>query len=154
MQRRHLVRNLGLGTLAVLAGCAAPPPAPATLSLTITGGADQNPDASGHPASVAVRIVQLASTATFSRADVFALMNREQATLGADDLGSEEVLVSPGQTVTVSHPLKPGTNAIGIVVLFRDIDHATWRLTAPVPATGEVKLTLTTAGLVAKLGKG
>jgi type VI secretion system protein VasD len=103
---------------------------------------------------VAVRIIKLASTATFSRADVFALMNREQATLGPDDLGSEEVLVSPGQTVTVSHPLKQGTNALGIAVLFRDIDHATWRLTEPVPTTGEVKLTLTTAGLVAKLAKG
>lgn len=164
MQRRHLVQHLALrtivggtlagSTLALLAGCAAPPPPPASLSLTITGGADQNPDPSGHAASVAVRIIQLASTATFSRADVFALMNREQATLGADDLGSEEVLVSPGQTVTVSHPLKPGTNALGIAVLFRDIDHATWRLTAPVPSTGTVKLKLTTAGLVATLASG
>ena len=154
MQRRHLARHLAVATLALLAGCAAPPPAPATLSLTITGGANQNPDPSGHAASVAVRIIQLASAGGFSRADVFALINREKATLGADDLGSEEVLVSPGQTVTVSHPLKSGTNALGIAVLFRDIDHATWRLTAPVPATGEVKLRLITAGLAARLAKG
>ena len=154
MQRRHLFRHLAVGALAVLAGCAAPPPPPPTLSLTVAGGADQNPDPSGHAASVAVRVIQLASTGKFLAADVFALINREQATLGTDDLGSEEVLVSPGQTVTVSHPLKPGTNALGIAVLFRDIDHATWRLTAPVPATGEVKLKLTTAGLVAKLAGG
>ncbi|MDE2335020.1 MAG: type VI secretion system lipoprotein TssJ [Rhodospirillales bacterium] len=154
MQRRHLFRHLAWGTLAVLAGCAAPPPAPATLSLTIVGGANQNPDPSGHPASVAVRIVQLASAGSFMQADVFALMNREQATLGAADLGSEQVLVSPGQTVTVSHPLKPGTNAIGIAVLFRDINHATWRVSAPVPATGNVALKLTTNGLVATLTKG
>ncbi len=150
MHRRHLV----LGSLAALAGCATPPPPPASLMLTIKGGADQNPDPGGHPASVAVRIIQLGSTAKFVRADVFALMNKEKLTLGADDLGSEEVLVSPGQTVTVSHPLKAGTNALGIVVLFRDIDHATWRLTDAVPTTGEVKLTLTTAGLVARLAKG
>lgn len=154
MQRRHLVQHLALGALAVLAGCASPPPPPPALALTITGGANQNPDPSGTAAPVAVRIIQLTSTGSFMRADVFALINREQATLGADDLGSEEVLVAPGQTVTVSHPLKPGVNALGIAVLFRDIDHATWRLTAPVPSTGTVKLKLTTNGLVATLAKG
>lgn len=154
MQRRDLVRSLALGTLLVLAGCASgPPPAP-TLDLIITGGANQNPDTSGKPASVAVQVYQLSSTGKFTQADVFALIDRAQATLGTDDLGSEQVLVAPGQTVTVSHPLKPGVNALGIAVLFRDIDHATWRLTTPVPTTGTVKLKLTTNGLVATLAKG
>lgn len=154
MQRRDLVRNLALGTVLALAGCASgPPPAP-NLALTITGGANQNPDPSGKPASVAVQIYQLSSTGKFMQADVFALINRAQATLGTDELGSEQVLVAPGQTVTVAHPLKMGTNALGIAVLFRDIDHATWRLTAPVPTTGTVTLKLTTDGLVATLAKG
>jgi type VI secretion system VasD/TssJ family lipoprotein len=38
---------------------------------------------------VAVRLFQLKSNAAFERADVFAVMEREQQTLGADALGSE-----------------------------------------------------------------
>ena len=134
-----------------LPGCASPPPPPATLELTLAAGPDQNPDALGKPASVAVRIFQLAATAKFERADVFPLIERDAATLGTDDLGSEEYVIAPGEKRLVSHELKHGTQFIGIIVLFRDIDHATWRVMSPAPATGPLKLLLTTAGITATI---
>ena len=88
------------------------------------------------PAPVAVRIFQLTATAKFERADVFALIDREQQTLGADDAGSQEFVLAPSETRTVKLEPKPGVSAIGIAALYRDIDHAQWRADAPVAASG------------------
>ncbi len=130
----------------LLARCAAPPPPPA-LDLTAIGGADQNKDAAGQPTSVAIRLYQLASSGTFATADVFALTERETATLGADDLGSEMFVLSPGEHHVIQHPLKPGANYLGAVALFRLIDRATWRGIVPLAPHGTTKVLLTTAGI-------
>src|SRR3984893_8910300 len=89
-------RLLALPVL-LAARCSSPPP-PAVLTLTVIGGADQNPDASGQGATVAVRLFQLKSNAAFERADVFALTEREQQTLGKEGLGSEEVVIKTAET--------------------------------------------------------
>jgi type VI secretion system protein VasD len=79
-----LSRRLLLALPAILAAGCSSPPRPAVLTLTAIGGAGQHPDASGRPATVAVRLFQVKSNAAFERADVFALTEREQQTLGAD----------------------------------------------------------------------
>jgi type VI secretion system protein VasD len=144
-------RLLLAGCAALLTGCGSSPPPPAVLTLTMIGGADQNPNPEGHPVPVAVRLFELGATAKFERADVFALTEREQQTLGQDSLGSEELLLSPGETRTVTRELKKGTQFIGVAVLFRDIDHSRWRAVAPVAASGPSRLTLRVNGLNAVL---
>ncbi len=52
-------RRLLLALPAILAARCSSPPPPAVLTLTVIGGADQNPDASGQGATVAVRLFQL-----------------------------------------------------------------------------------------------
>src|SRR4051794_32275645 len=99
-----------------------PPPPPPLLSLELIGGADQNPDAVGTANPVAVQLYELTSTARFERADVFALTELEAATLGPDDLGSEQLILAPGERRSLEKELKPGTRALGVVVLFRDVD--------------------------------
>jgi len=90
-------RPLLLSALALaLAQCGPKPPA--VVTLTMIGGADQNPDAGGKAAPVAVRVYQLTQTAKFERGDVFALTEHEQQTLGQDDAGSQEFVLSPGET--------------------------------------------------------
>ncbi len=131
----------------LLASCAAkapPPPPPPVLDLSIKAGPGQNPDASGNPAPVAIQIYQLASTAAFNTADAYALSGNAQVTLGADLLGSEQVLLAPGESQKVAHPLKAGATYLGVVVLFRDINHAQWRASAPLAASGPTKLQLNT----------
>ena len=144
-------RRLLLALPAILAARCSSPPPPAVLTLTVIGGADQNPDASGQGATVAVRLFQLKSNAGFERADVFALTEREQQTLGTEGLGSEEFVIKPGESRTITRELKPGAQFIGTAVLFRDIDRARWRGIAPVAASGPSRRTLTIARLTAAL---
>jgi type VI secretion system protein VasD len=121
------------------------------LTLTMIGSAEQNPDAAGRPAPVAVRIYQLTQTAKFERADVFALTEHEQQSLGEDNAGSQEFVLSPGETQTKTFEPKPGVQAIGVVVLYRDIDNAQWRADAAVANSGPTKLTLNVGKLAITL---
>jgi type VI secretion system protein VasD len=129
---------------ATLAACGGPPPPPPppVLELSVTGSADQNPSAAGTPTPVAVHLYQLAATQKFAKADVFALVEHEQATLGADDLGSSDFVLKPSEKQDQKQELKAGTKALGVVVLFYDIDNAQWRASAPVAASGPSKLVL------------
>lgn len=140
--------------LVLLAGCASGPPPPQVLTLTIKAGADQNPDPSGEGAPVAVRLYQLGAAGAFKAADVFALIDQEKVSLGADDLGSEQLLITPGTTQVVTRTLEPGTRFLGVAVLFREIDHATWRQLVPVAPSGPTQFTLVINGLIAKLMPG
>ena len=139
--------------LLALAGCASAPKPP-VLTLNIIGSAGQNPDASGQGNTVPVRLYQLSATGKFQSTDVYSLMGQESTVLGTDEMGdSEQFLLAPGQTLTEKRALKPMVTNIGIAVLFRDINHSTWRLVAPVAANGPTKLTLRINGLTATLGK-
>ena len=140
-------RTVLLAPLLLVARCAAPPPQPPTLALTIHAGANQNPDPAGRPTPVAIRIYQLAALGAFERADVYTLMDREAEALGADRLASDEIIVAQGATHTQVMDLKPNTRFIGAVALFRAIDRATWRVHVPAAPNGPTRLTLVTSGL-------
>lgn len=132
--------------LASCGGAPAPPP-PTIAAVTITAAADANPDAAGSAAPVAVRVYQLASTAAFEQADFFQLYGNEQAVLGADLLGRDEVLVTPGGSQQLVKELKPGVTAIGVVAAFRDIQNAKWRATAVPPPNKTTPVVVTIQGL-------
>ena len=123
-----------------------PPPTPATLDLAIKCATDQNPDTAGQPAPVAIKLFYLTASAKFERADVFALMERERATLGEDTAGSEEFVLRPGETRDIARMPKAGVQFLGVAVLFRDIDNAAWRAIQPVAAHGPTKLQLDITG--------
>ncbi len=149
MNRRLL---LALPALLALGRCAPAPPPPPVLTLTINGGADQNPDATGHAAPVAVRVYQLSGTAKFMQSDVFALKDNEAKTLGQEEAtASQEFLISPGDKKTVTVDLKPMVSSIGVAVLYRDIDQAQWRATAPAKPNGPTTLTATVGKLAVTL---
>lgn len=137
-----------------LAHCAPGPKPPAVLTLNMIGSADQNPGVSGQASPVAVRIYQLTQTAKFERGDVFALTEHEQQTLGQDSAASQEFVLSPGETQTKTFELKTGVQAIGVVVLYRDIDNAQWRADAPVATSGPTRLTLNVGKLAITLKAG
>ncbi|HXT78791.1 MAG TPA: type VI secretion system lipoprotein TssJ [Acetobacteraceae bacterium] len=146
--RRSLL--LLTGALA-LTYCGPAPKPPAVLTLVMNGSADQNPDINGKASPVAVRVYQLTATAKFERGDVFALTEHEQQTLGSDDAGSQEFVLAPGESRTLNIELKPGVQAIGVVVLYRDIDNAKWRADAPAASSGPTNLTLTIGKLAVTL---
>jgi len=136
----------------LLAHCSPAPKPPPVLTLTMVGSADQNPDPSGNAAPVAVKIYQLSATAKFESSDWTSLTQNEAATLGADEAApSQQFVVGPGDTQTKTFQLKPGVQNIGIIVLYRDIDHAQWRAMAPAADSGPTKLTLNIAKSAATL---
>ena len=138
-------------TLAGCGGSPPPPPPPPVLDLTVTGSADQNPAADGSARPVAVHLYQLAGMSKFSNADVFAIVEHEQATLGSDDLGSSQSVLRPSEKQEMKQDLKPGTKVLGVVVWFHDIDNAEWRASAPVAANGPTKLVLNVGKLSVSL---
>jgi type VI secretion system protein VasD len=139
---------LGLFGLLTLSRCAPAPPPPPVLTLTIKGTAEQNPDAAGRASPVAVRVYQLSGTAKFEQSDVFALKDNEAKTLGPEEAtGSQEFLIAPADSKTVTIDLKPMVSSIGIAVMYRDIDHAKWRATAAAAAHGPTVLAATVGKL-------
>jgi type VI secretion system protein VasD len=144
---------LSLALALSLAGCGGkPPPPPAVLTLTLQGSANQNPDPTGAGNTVAVQVYQLTATGKFQSTDFYSLFSHEATVLGTDEAGaSEQLLLIPGKTLTITRPLKPDVVAIGVAVLFRDINHSTWRLVAPVAASGPSQVTISITGLTAAI---
>lgn len=146
-------RLICLAVPVLLAGCGAPPPKPpSVLKMTIIGGATQNPGPDGTAEPVAVRIYPLVTAGKFSAADPYTLMGKATSLLGSDLAGpAEQKIIAPGATIHLTHKLPDRAQSLGVVVLFRAIDKATWRLVAPVKPHADNLLTLRIDGLTAKL---
>ncbi|MGN8274428.1 type VI secretion system lipoprotein TssJ [Pseudomonas sp. SMN5] len=134
---------LAVATALLLTACAkdAAPPQPeeaeadtAAVELHFHAIAGLNPGATGQPAPVRVRIFELKNAATFGRSDYFALAERAQATLGPDLIDQDEVLIQPGQQLSLQRDLDPSTRHIGILVGYRELDQSLWRTVLNVPA--------------------
>lgn len=108
-------------------------PASPAVTLYFSAAAGLNPGPGGAPAPVRVRLYELKNSAAFARADYFALAERAQATLGADLIDQDEVLLQPGGQLRLERPLDPATRQVGLVVGYREIDQAQWRSVLPVP---------------------
>ena len=150
MKFRAFLPVLALLAGTLLYGCGGPPP-PVNLDLAISAGADQNPDSAGKGSPVKVFLFQLNATGKFEKADVFALAERAQATLGTEMLAVEDFVLAPGENRSIQRELKTGTQFIGTVVFFRDIDRATWRGISPVGSATQVKKSLTIKGITSTL---
>jgi type VI secretion system protein VasD len=143
-------RWLTLVVLTGLAGCGkAPPVAPPALppitivapvqakvkaSMTLTAAKDVNPDATGKPKPIVVRVYTLRADAMFSSADFFALFNEEEKTLGAEMITHDEYILDPGEQKKIDIAISDETRFVGVIAAFRDIRNAQpWRLAIPAP---------------------
>lgn len=144
-------RRLLLGGAAATFCTAGGQPPPPVVDLTIVIGAAVNPGIDGRPLPVAVRIYLLSAAGRFEAADVFALIEREPATLGAELIAREELTFPPGSTRQITREADSRTRFLGAAVLFRDIDRARWKAIAPVASTGTTRLRLTADRLEAAL---
>lgn len=145
MSRSHLIFS-GFLTLQLiffgqLTGCASAPK-PTLVKANITANANLNPDAKGRASPVVVRYFELKSLAAFSGADFFSLADHDRETLGADLVAREEMLLKPGETLTLDRTLDPAVTHIGVVAAFRDLEHAQWRVSFAVPPQRTSKLTI------------
>lgn len=120
-------------------GCkTAPSATPVTGS--IQGAAELNPSVSQRPSPLLLRVYELKSPTAFNQADFMALYQSDQATLGADLVAREEIMLAPGETRPYKKSLAPETRFIGIVAAYRNLEKATWRTVVPVQAGRAQKL--------------
>ncbi|WP_339527613.1 type VI secretion system lipoprotein TssJ [Pseudomonas mucidolens] len=139
MISRFLVAVASVFLLAACAKDAAQPSAPeaeadtAAVELHFHAINGLNPGTTGQAAPVRVRIFELKNAAIFSRSDYFALADRAQATLGLDLIDQDEVVIKPGQQLSIQRDLDPATRQVGLLVGYRELDRAQWRTVLDVP---------------------
>ncbi len=144
---------------ALVAGCAEapvvePPPSPVTVVIEAVATAGANPDAAGRASPVAVRVYELTEEGAFSRAELFALWEREAATLAATSLARHDFALAPGGGGEARFQLDSRVRVIGVAAAFRDFRNARWRTALAVPEKPEpgstIRLVVTVDGLAVK----
>ena len=88
-----------------------------------------NPDESGAPLSVIVRVYQLRNRERFERADFRALWKNDEKVLEGDLLERKEITVYPEtkNSVELQIDQKKGVQFLGIMALFRKPEGELWR---------------------------
>lgn len=132
---------LGLA-LVLLAGC--PPKAAATrVTLVLNAAVNVNPDISGQPLSVVVRIYQLRDKGRLETADYSAIWKSDKETLSDDLIQRQERIVQPGTQEMMEIQAEPLAAYLGVVALFRAPSGDTWRKIIPLTKGKAQKFSLT-----------
>lgn len=114
---------LGLG---LVAGCASKP-VTTPVTLQFVAAADVNPDARGRASPVLARVYALKAPGAFDTADFFSLQDKDSATLGADLVQREELVLRPGEHKSLQFVLPADVAALGFIGAYRDLNRARWR---------------------------
>jgi type VI secretion system protein VasD len=120
-----------IAALGVLAGCASAPK-PTEITGTLQASANVNPSVSKRPSPLLVRVYELKTATAFNNADFVSLYQRDQAELGAEMIGRDEVILNPGESRPLNKVAAPETRFIGVLAGYRDLDHAKWRSIVPI----------------------
>lgn len=90
-----------------------------------------NPDESGAPLSVVVRVYQLKNKDRFERSDFRALWKNDEKVLEGDLLERQEITVYPATKtfVEVQVDQRKGVQFLGVMALFRKPEGEVWRKT-------------------------
>jgi type VI secretion system protein VasD len=118
----------------------APPPPPIVARVTIVVAADVNPNGSGRPSPVFLRLYQLRDAAKFQNGEFDEVTQRSDQTLAASLLGRDEHMVEPGTTTTLTLAIAPETRLLGVVAEYRDLANSQWRAQSPAPDGGLLTL--------------
>lgn len=145
IDRRNFI--VSLCATGALAGCQSGPPGPSAVTVNIAGQPGMNPGPDGGDRPVTVMIMRLRSTAKFNSADYFALQADAAGALGGDLIGSDQVAVAPGASVSRTITVEPEATALGFVALVREPGGRNWRTTKSISAGSTVTVN-------ARLGSG
>ena len=104
--------------------------------MTLAASADANPDGTGRPSPVVVRVYQLKTDAAFNAAEFFALFDDDQKVLGQELISRDEFVLAPSERRTIDVTLSGDTRFVGALAAFRDIRNAQWRGLIPAPSKG------------------
>lgn len=96
--------------------------------LTSDGGNQLNPDESGKPLSVVIRVYQLTSLERFSSIDADTLWDDPQKALGNTLLENREITLLPGMGQVDKWPLNKAAGYVGVAAFFRAEENSRWKV--------------------------
>ena len=96
--------------------------------LTSDGGNQLNPDESGKPLSVVIRVYQLTSLERFSSIDADTLWDDPQKALGSTLLENREITLLPGMGQVDKWPLNKAAGYVGVAAFFRSEENSRWKV--------------------------
>ncbi|KWH63613.1 type VI secretion protein [Burkholderia anthina] len=100
-----------------------------TMSVDLVARSSLNASATGQPLSTVVRFYQLKDATTFGQLDYARLQTNDLDALNADLLATKDVVLRPGASISVTEPMNPATQVVGVVAFFREpASGAVWKL--------------------------
>ncbi|EJM72164.1 type VI secretion system lipoprotein TssJ [Pseudomonas sp. GM55] len=96
--------------------------------LTSDGGNQLNPDASGKPLSVVLRVYQLTSLERFASVDADSLWDDPQKALGNTLIENREITLLPGMGQVDKWPLNKAAGYVGVAAFFRNDENSRWKV--------------------------
>lgn len=108
-------------------GCSKP-----AIGLVVASQLNVNPDHSGRPSPVIVKMYELRNDLAFKQADFNSLFDMPIQVLGADLVAADEIVFIPGEARRILYHPNENTRFVGIVAGFRQLDRALWRIIKPV----------------------
>jgi len=105
------------------------------VSVSLHAGERLNPDPSGRPSPLVVRIYELRGRTAFESADFIGLYEKDADLLRADLVKKQQWHVQPGQTLEVAaHEVPNDVAFVAVFAAYRDLERANWRAVVPVKA--------------------
>jgi type VI secretion system protein VasD len=118
---------MALSLTMALGSCSKP-----RIDLSVASQSNVNPDHSGRPSPIIVKMYELRGDLSFKQSDFQSLFQEPVQTLGADLIAADELLFVPGEARHVIYEPMPETRFVGIVGGFRQMERAQWRAIAPI----------------------
>ena len=112
---------------------AAPVEAKTITKMTLVAQKDTNPDTTGRPSPVVVRIYQLKTDAAFRKADFMALLDDDRKVLGIELISRDEFVLDPSEQQSLDVTVGNETRFVAAFANFRDYRNAEWRALIPAP---------------------
>lgn len=115
-------------------------PDPTRIQATFRAAEGLNPDPTGRPSPVLVRVYALQSIGRFETADFFSLFDGDETLLGTDLTYKQEFTLGPGEELELERELSGDSRFIGVIGAFREIETAAWRASMPIEPNDDSEL--------------
>ncbi|TVZ38908.1 type VI secretion system protein VasD [Alteromonadaceae bacterium 2753L.S.0a.02] len=110
------------------------------LKLVVTADSDINPDESGKPSPIFVRLYELKTTKLIEKNDFIAIYERDSEVLGSDLIAKQELKrLAPGDQREERFVLNPETQYVALYAEFFEYKTAKYKVVFPVTTNNIVR---------------